>query len=509
MMGDFTKYVAHHSIAECQGRRKVNSSIDDDERSINFDLVVIGGGPSGMAAAIQADKCGLSVAILDERPTLGGQIYKQLGVGFEIHSEKNLGRDMQKGRALIRKIENSAIAVFLKSVVADVEDKRILFVQEDKIAHELYFKRLLIAPGAYDRPVTFPGWTLPGVITAGGAQTLVKTQRILPGRRILFAGSGPLALAFPAQLSNYGANLVATLESAPPPRLGDIARLIIASPGNWNLLRDAIFYRFSLLKHRVPVKYNRIVVSAEGDGKVERVTHAAVGRDWRPIPGTEQVVAVDTLCVGYGFVPSVELFRLANCAFKYDENKGGPTVSVDQWGRTSIPHIFASGDGAGVEGVYVAMARGRLSAIKIAVDLALISESEGEIYAKDLRKELSRRLAFQRVLNRMFSIGPGIFELSDDATIVCRCENVQKSEIMQAIDATADPSVIKGITRAGMGLCQGRNCQSHIIALISKKHKIPMDKIPRLTPRFPVKPISLGAIADATVEDSKFFIDVE
>ncbi len=474
-----------------------------------YDLVIIGGGPSGMSAASEAASHGLTVALVDERPTLGGQIYKQLGVGFEIHSEKSLGKDARRGRALIRETENPLITVFLKSVVVDIEEDRVLVVRAEKSTNSLYFSRLLISPGAYDRPVTFPGWTLPGVITAGGAQTLVKTQRILPGERIFFAGSGPVALAFPAQLSKYGANIVASLEAGPAPRMSDLARLLMAAKGNLNLIMDAINYRYLLFKSRVPVRYGRIVVRAEGDGRIEYVTHAAVDRSWRPIPGTEERVAVDTLCIGYGFLPSLELFRLTNCDVNFDETVGGLTVRVDNWGRTSNSHIFAAGDGAGVEGSYIAMASGRLAAIGIAIDVGAISESEGNEFAKSLRREMRDRRAFQRALGRMFSIGDGIFTILDDNTIVCRCENVKCSEIRRAIDTTSDPSVVKAFTRAGMGLCQGRNCQMQISALISKEKNIPISQIPFATPRFPVRPTPLGAIADASVENEKFFIDVE
>jgi NADPH-dependent 2,4-dienoyl-CoA reductase/sulfur reductase-like enzyme len=474
-----------------------------------YDLLIIGGGPSGMSAASEAATHGLTVALVDERPTLGGQIYKQLGVGFQIHSDKSLGKDARKGRALIRETDDPLITIFLKSVVVDVEEDRVLLVKEEKSSLSLYFKRLLIAPGAYDRPVTFPGWTLPGVITAGGAQTLVKSQRVLPGERIFFAGSGPVALAFPAQLSKYGANIVASLEAGPAPHFSDIVRLLFAAKGNLDLILDAIHYRYLLFKSRVPVRYGRIVVCAEGEGRLEFVTHAAVDRNWRPISGTEERIAVDTLCVGYGFVPSVELFRLTNCDIDFDEGGWGLAVRVDNWGRTSNSHIFAAGDGAGVEGSYIAKASGRLAAIRIAIDVGAISEPDGIEFAESLRREVKARRAFQRVLSRMFRIGDGIFELLDENTIVCRCENVTTAEILKAIDTTSDPSVVKAFTRAGMGLCQGRNCQMQISALISKRTNIPMDQIPFATPRFPIRPVPLGAIADASIENEKFFLDVE
>src|SRR6185436_8982749 len=249
----------------------------------------------------------------------------------------------------------SGARLLLRTSAISIRETAVVVVEDGERARTLSGRRVLIAPGAHDRPVVFPGWTLPGVITAGGAQTLVKTQRVLPGRKILFAGSGPLALAFPAQLRGYGANVTAVLEAGPAPGVRDVARLLAAARGNVTLLRDAVSYRTALLRARVPLRYRRIVVAAEGDGRVEHVVHAAADAEWRPVAGSEERVEADALCLGYGFFPSAELLRLAGCDFGYDEDLGGPVVTVDEWQRTTQPAILAAGDGTGVAGSYVAI----------------------------------------------------------------------------------------------------------------------------------------------------------
>ena len=285
---------------------------------------------------------------------------------------------------------------------------------------------MLLAPGAHDRPVAFPGWTLPGVITAGGAQTLVKTQRVLPGERLVFAGSGPLALAFPAQLHGYGATIVAVLEAGPPPGPRDVAADARGRARQRGLLRDAARYRAQLLRARVPLRYRRIVVRAEGDGRVEAVTHAAVDADWRVDRRHRgDRVDADTLCVGYGFVPSVELLRLAGCAFGYDEDLGGPVVDVDEWMRTSVEGVLAAGDGTGVEGVYVAVDEGRLAALGAALDLGDHQRSADD--APDPGAARAQARVPRARCTRMHRIGPGVYELADAATVVCRCEEVTRA----------------------------------------------------------------------------------
>jgi thioredoxin reductase len=357
---------------------------------------------------------------------------------------------------------------------------------------------VLLAPGAHDRPVVFPGWTLPGVLTAGAAQTIVKAHRVAPGERLLFAGSGPLALAFPAQLHHYGVNVVAALEAGPAPRAGDVARLAAAAPGNVPLLRDAARYRLELLRGRVPLRYRRIVVRAEGRERVEAVVHAAVDADWRIVAGSDERVEVDTLCVGYGFFPSVELLRVAGCELRYDEDLGGPVVIVDRWQRTTVAGILAAGDGTGVRGSYVAEDQGRLAALGLVED---------EARAAPIRRRLERRLRFQRALNRMYRVRPGIYELTTPETVVCRCEEVRRAELDRAIDATPDINVVKAFTRVAMGLCQGRNCQRQIAALIAARHGGAIADLPLATPRSPARPVPLAAVADDSVEDLGLFVD--
>jgi len=475
----------------------------------SHDLLVIGGGPAGLSAALKSSKHGVKTAIIEERITLGGQIFKRLGVGFKGPSAASLGKDYARGAELISAIEKSNVEVFDSTQVVSIEDSIVYTTHPIFGTRAFKYKNLIIAPGAYDRPVVFPGWTLPGVMTAGAVQTLVKTQQLSPGKKILFAGSGPLALAFSAQLLELGAPVCKVLESSHPPRLSELLRLTASLSGNWNLISDAIRYRSILLKKSIPFKYRRLVVKAEGQGRVESVTHCKVDQEWRPIKGTEEVESVDLLCVGYGFFPSHEIFRFLGCSFVYDENQGGFKVEKDQWGETSVPGIFAAGDGTGVTGSYSAIAQGALAGLKVAFLHGNLNELQLRDLANSYIRELSNRNRFQKALNHMFDVRPGIYELADDQTIVCRCESVKKSGIDSVIESTSDISVVKAYTRAGMGLCQGRNCQRQIAAMISKRHELPFSEIPFATPRFPFKPVEIGLIADGSIRDEKYFINEE
>jgi NADPH-dependent 2,4-dienoyl-CoA reductase/sulfur reductase-like enzyme len=470
-----------------------------------YDLLVVGGGPCGLAATADAAHRGLTVGLVDERVTLGGQIYKQPGPGFRIEDHARLGPDHRRGRALIDAVERSAARVLTSTSVVALRAGSAILVEDGERARSVTARRVIIAAGAHDRPVVFPGWTLPGVLTAGGAQSLVKSQRVLPGERIVFAGNGPVALAFPAQLHGYGASVALVLEAGPPPRPADVAAMLRAARGNAVLLRDAARYRTHLMRARIPLRYRRIVVRAEGDQRVQAVTHARVDADWRVVRGTERTVEADTLCVGYGFVPSIELARLAGCALAYDEDRGGHTIRVDPWMRTSVGGVYAAGDGTGIDGSYVAEDEGRLAALSVARDLGAVAPEWAVSAAGPIRSRIARKRAFASALGRMHRVGSGIFDLADGETIVCRCEEVTRWRLDAAIATSADLNVVKGLTRAGMGLCQGRMCQRQVAAMIAARHGGMVDHVEPATPRLPARPVALGAIAQEPAEDAGLF----
>ncbi|MBN9608393.1 MAG: hypothetical protein BGO26_19835 [Actinobacteria bacterium 69-20] len=478
----------------------------DGER---YAVLVVGGGPAGMSAAMTAADAGLRTLLVDERPTLGGQVFKQPGLGFAVTDGRPLGAQWRYGHRMVQRAEGSAVMTAMRTAVIDVEEQRdgwnAVLATDDAHTRTVFASRVILCPGAHDRPIVFPGWTLPGVITAGGLQSLVKTQRFMPGRRMVFAGSGPVALAFPAQLAEFGADIVVALEAGPAPNAADVARLAGAAAGNLDLLIDAARYRAGLLRHRVPLRYRRIIVRAEGDRRVERVVHAAVDADWRPIAGTEETVAADLLCIGYGFAPSLELLRLIGAGFDDDEALGGPTVRRDRWCRTTAARIYAAGDGTGVEGSKVAIDEGVVAGLAAVMDEGSLPEEKAVAAAAPALRRIRRRRALARATARMYHVGRGIYGLADESTVVCRCEEVTAGDLAHVIATTDDISVVKALTRAGMGPCQGRYCSRHISAMIGREHDIALATIAPSTPRMPVRPVPIAAIADRAVTDPGLF----
>ncbi|MEW6265712.1 MAG: NAD(P)/FAD-dependent oxidoreductase [Thermodesulfobacteriota bacterium] len=456
-------------------------------------LAIIGAGPAGLAAALEASKAGLAVTILDENTKPGGQIFRQFEDGFSLTDPEMLGRDYRRGQEFLKEFEKIAhkIEYIPRAAVWGIFDNRLAY-QDGKKSAGLGFERLLIAAGAYDRPVPLPGWTLPGVMTAGGAQRIVKMNRILPGSKILLAGTGPMQLVLADQIIAAGGRIAAILEA------GDINWLSFL-PGlwrQWDYLGDGLRYLRHLWQARVPLWRNHILLEARGDGHVEEALLAEVDRNWRPKLHTRRAVKVDCVCLGYGLVPSVELTLLAGCDHQYEPKLGGWVPRRNRFLETSVPGLYAAGDGSGVAGSKVALEEGRLVGIETACSLGHLSDAEAQERLGVIQKRLKRLRRFCDLLYEISRPRPGLYELARKDTIICRCEEITLAEIEEALaDNASNINEIKRMTRSGMGRCQGRMCGPALYELLSRKQGSQPEGLGAFQPRPPVKPVSLEVLA--------------
>ncbi len=459
------------------------------------ELIVVGAGPGGIAAAVEAARAGATVTILDENPKPGGRIYGQFNDGFKLLNPKFLGPDYEKGKTLLAELDafGEKIEYRQDAVVFGLFENRILAFHQEGQGHRLAYKKLIVASGAYDRPVPFPGWTLPGVLTAGGAQTLVKMQRVLPGKNILFAGTGPLQLVVANQVLDGGGKVEAILEVG---EINNWLKLLKGFSRNWGLLTDGLHYMRGIRKAGVPVMRRHIILEARGDCQVEEAVVAEVDKDWRAIEKTRRTLKVDTICIGYGLVPSAELTRLAGCEHKYEPYLGGWVPVRNQDMQTSVAGVFAVGDGAGVAGSSMAMVEGRIAGIAITHSLGLISSQQAMKRKKPYLSSIKKIQRLRDALDRISVPRPGLFELANDDTIICRCEELTLREIKNAISkGTIEMNELKRMTRMGMGRCQGRMCAPAVQEIIARQTKIPAAEIAYLTQRPPIQLVPIDMLA--------------
>jgi NADPH-dependent 2,4-dienoyl-CoA reductase/sulfur reductase-like enzyme len=449
-----------------------------------------------MAAAIEAARAGVQVWILDENRRPGGQIYRQLEAGFDVADPKALGRDYERGLKLIREFDSVGDRVrrVPDALVWGIFPENEVAFLEGEQSRSLRYRKLIIAAGAFDRPVPFPGWTLPGVFTAGGAQRLVKIQRVLPGENILLVGTGPLQLALANQIADAGGRVAAILEAG---RVDNWIETIQAAWGQWGLISDALKYLLGIRKARIPLWRKHIILEARGDGQVEEAVIAEVDRQWRPKPGTQRVLKVDTICIGYGFVPSTELTRLTQCDHRYDASLGGWIPIRDEDMQTTVPGVYAVGDCTGVAGSLVALEEGRLAGIAAAQSLGYLTGEQAVARMAACRKHLAGLGRLRRALDEISMPRPGLYELAREDTIVCRCEELTLAEIREALaQGATDLNEVKRITRMGMGPCQGRMCGPAMLEIIAREKGVSPENVGYLNPRPPVKPVPLTALAE-------------
>ena len=435
------------------------------EDVLAVDVAVVGAGPAGIAAAVAARGAGASVAVIDEYPAPGGQIWRRpRGAGVEALPPAARRRCEALQRSGARLLPGT-------TVWAARDDHTLLTATADGHGGAVRAGAIVIATGAYDRPVAFPGWTLPGVITAGAAQTLVKAERVLPGRRVLLAGAGPFLLPVAEQLVAAGAEVVAVAEATRPTDWLRAAPRMARHPGR---LRDYVGYRARL--RGVPFLWGHVVVRAEGEGRVQSATLARADGDWRPLPGTERPFGVDALATAYGFLPSVDVARALGCGLE------GDRVAHDEHMRTTLAHVFVAGEAAGVGGCDLALLEGKIAGAAAA----------GRRPGRALLRRRRREAGFARVLDDLFGPRAGLDELADGATPLCRCEDVTVAALDAAIAAGARTMpALKVATRCGQGPCQGRIC-AHLVAA-----RAPEPGDGRFSARPPLRPVALSTLAGA------------
>jgi thioredoxin reductase len=462
----------------------MNTPVNDVE------LAIVGAGPAGLSAALEAKAAGVNVVVLDENERPGGQIFRQPPRSFRITDESRMGRDFARGRKLLDAVSEADIHIESGVTVWNIAPGHLACYRGDR-SWTINSRAVVLATGAYDRPVPLPGWTLPGVFTSGGVQTLLKSQRILAGRRILLAGTGPLNLVLANQLSEAGATVVAVLELADP-NLMELAPLAL---GPWELLSDGIRYLSGLARRRIPLKRGWTLLEARGTDRVEGAVIGRVDRDWRTVKGTEQVLEVDTICLGYGLVPSTELSRLIGCAHRYDVQLGGWIPVQDAFCETNVPSVFVAGDGAGVGGSLVAMEEGRIAGLRAGWRLQKLDDASFRRRVRPAQRRLNQLNRFRRILDGLSAPRPGLFDRMTEDTVVCRCEEGSFGDCRKAVmEGAISLTELKPTLRAGMGMCQSRICGPTLIEVVARLTGRPPETITPFSVRPPAKPVPMAAL---------------
>jgi len=473
-------------------------------------LTVVGAGPAGMAGAVAAADAGVSVTVIDAGTSAGGQFYRQPAARLHARRPQALHHAWRTWLSLRSRFDGHVAA----GRIVHLADHHVWFAEktdddgygfrvhaligpEQQDSVSITAEALLLATGAYERVLPFPGWILPGVVTAGGAQAILKGNLVLPGRNVVVAGTGPLLLPVAAGLAAAGARVSALIEAADLRKLIDPRKLIPHAPlltTQPDKLAEAAGYAARLARHRIPVRYGHVVLAAHGAERVEAVTVAALDEEGLVRAGSERRIACDSLAISHGLLPHLDLAQSLGARLGGEgdgssdgSDTGGLRVLVDGEQRTDIPGLWAAGEAAGIGGAALARAEGELAGRSIGARLHGREPDPAELAEADRARSRSR--AFFAALEQAYSSPANWAELPTGDTTVCRCEEVPASAVRTAVQeyGATDLRTVKLLTRAGMGWCQGRMCSPGVAAVAG---------CPMTASRMPLaRPVPLGVLA--------------
>jgi len=461
-----------------------------------YDVAIVGAGPAGMAAATLAAELGLATIVIDEQPAPGGQIYRGISAPA-LRRADILGADYWHGATLLQPFRRSgAVHVPDASVWAIARAEQGWFdiaystgPPAARVTTTVAAHAVIVATGALERPFPIPGWTLPGVMAAGGAQALLKTSGLVPQGRTVLAGCGPLLWLLARQYIAAGAGIDMLLDTTPRGRFAQALRHapgFVLSP----YFTKAMDLSRTVRRHVRVVEYVS-ALAAEGDDCVERVRYT--------VDGAETTTEVDHLFIHQGVVPDLNLAAALGCELQWNDVQACFEPIVDEWGGSSVANVFVAGDGAGIAGARAAEARGRLAALAVANAVGRIDARHRNRAATAHRFALAQATRGRRFFDTL-SRPADVFRRPAGDTVVCRCEEVPASAVRAAArDGATGPNQVKAFLRCGMGPCQGRMCGLTVTELIAAERGIDAAEAGYFRLRFPVKPVTLGEVASLPV----------
>jgi NADPH-dependent 2,4-dienoyl-CoA reductase/sulfur reductase-like enzyme len=435
-------------------------------------VVIVGAGPAGLSCAARLASADVRVLMIDDNPQPGGQYFRQLPPGYRTLPQSGLLRETERAQALFRAVDDPHVTRLSGTTAWAAPSPKTIAYAGPSGAGRVEARAVVIATGAQDAPFPFPGWTLPGVISAGGCLNLAKGHGLVPAGKIVVAGNGPLVLVAAATLAAAGASVTHVIEAQATHKVAKaMLQGALLSP---KLLGKGLSYRRRIMAAGAKFMTGRMVSRAHGASELTSVDIAPIGPDGRPRADGIERLDADTLVVGYGLMPGSEFARFLECEMMFDRTLGGWVPRRSELLETSLADVYAIGDGAGIGGVEVALAEGEIAA--------------SAILGKPAELSAYRRLnRFRGILSRAYQTDVPL-TAADPHTIICRCEELTLSQLQEAarLGPTSLPRV-KAATRLGMGRCQGRNCLASAAALT--------DGIPAPAPfprtRPPTRPVRL------------------
>jgi NADPH-dependent 2,4-dienoyl-CoA reductase/sulfur reductase-like enzyme len=437
---------------------------------------------------------------VDENAHSGGQYLRRVSPSLGVDSRPVRERLKRFGHELTKNLDQPGVSIKQGTEIAGWEsDGSIWTLGEDGCIDQHSADFFILATGARERFLPFPGWTMPGVISTGAGQILVKSAGMLPGSHPIIGGSGPLPLALAGEISASGGRVQAYWNQSSWSQQLSTLKGCLHHVSKVNL---GIHFLVRLVASRTMMFHGCKVLEARGDKILEEVVLTAMNREGSAIRGTERTFSTDCLAVGYGFVPNLELAMSVGCDLEHDSTKGGWVVKVDENLQSSVPNVFAAGELTGIAGAEKSIIEGRLAGMAAADLIGVLNDGNDQKERIRLQKRRNRELAFGAFINGLATPPPGMLKDLPDQTMICRCEDVRLGQIREQIrNGYTTLDALKKATNSGMGNCQGRTCGPIIQDVLAAfTHLMPQNVQP-YTVRNPIKPVPLSALAESDNKD--------
>ena len=450
------------------------------------DVVVIGAGAAGMSAAVALSARALNVVLLDEQGSPGGQIYR--GITLAPLSRRDLlGPDYAHGNVLAQALASSTVRYQKGAAVWQVtRDHQVSYLRDGRL-HTLQAKAVVLATGAMERPFPIRGWTLPGVMSAGAAQILLKSAGLAPNEPVVLAGCGPLLYLLGWQYLRAGVPIKALVDTTKPEDYWRARRHLFAALRAWPYLRKGLELMRSLRSARIAHHTGAEHLAVEGDDAATALTFTA--------GGSSQRIATRCVLLHQGVVPNIQFSQSLRARHEWDVDQLCFSPVVDPWGELDVPGVYVAGDGAGIGGAQAAAVQGQLTALGIAHRLKVIHSALRDQQAESLRAALESNLRIRPFLDALYQPKEENRIPADDV-MVCRCEEVTAGDLRGFVAlGCAGPNQAKSFGRCGMGPCQGRLCGLTVTEVIAKARGVSASEVGYYRIRPPIKPITLGELA--------------
>ena len=452
----------------------------------SYDIAIIGAGPAGMSAAITAAESGASVVVLDDKARAGGQIYRNV-TASPLVDPAPLGSDYLSGKGLVESFERCSAEKICRATVWHVGDNGEVLFSRNQETHSLTARELILTCGAMERPFPIPGWQLPGVMSAGSAQVMLKADGVVCDDAV-FVGTGPLLYLIVAQYLRLGVRVKALIDTTPKSGYLKSLRYLPAAIAEFPMISKGLGLINEIRTSGIPVYRFAKELRIEGEESAKNVHFSAGGK--------EHSITTDHLFLHQGVIPNLNMTRSLGLKHDWCHQQLCWKPDINSWGQSSVDSISIAGDGSGIVGAEGAELMGRLAALNQLCRLGHIHKTERDQIAVKSRRRLNRLNKFRRFVDQLYRPLEENRIPDCPATVVCRCEEQTVGQLRAGFEQGATgPNELKSLTRCGMGPCQGRQCGHTVSELLANWSGEQMEKIGYYRLRSPMRLLNLTELS--------------